>query len=482
MRLSVLPKEVEMEEIITTYGDLPIAEIESAVEKVTSFIEEYVEEKKYRELRELILQLPSPDIAEIFGETDKKYHTLLFRLLPKEQAAETFVEMDSDTQRRLIESFTDAELSEILSELYIDDTVDLIEEMPAIVVKRILKSSTPQDRASINTILNYPKSSAGSVMTTEYVRFLETMDVEAALTHIRRVAIDKETIYTCYVTDRDRRLKGVVTAKQLLTSELDTPLSEIMDENVIFVSTHDDREEVAYMLNKYGFLAMPVTDSERRLVGIVTLDDAIEVIKEESEEDFAKMAAITPTETPYLKTSIFSIFLSRVPWLLILMLSSTISSTILTGFEAALPAVLVLFVPMIMGTGGNSGGQSSVTVTRSISLSELDFSDLFRVFWKELRVGIMCGALLGVVTFLKVLLVDKLLLGNTAVTVTVAVAVALSLTVTIIVAKIIGATLPIVAKKIGLDPAVMASPLITTLVDAISLMVYFFVSTNVLGL
>ena len=471
-----------MEEKITTYGDLHIAEIESAVEKATEIIEEFVEGKRYRELRDLLCELPAPDVAEIFSDTDKRYHTVLFRLLPKELAAETFVEMDSDTQRRLIESFTDAELSEILSELYIDDTVDLIEEMPAIVVKRILKSSTPQDRASINTILNYPKSSAGSVMTTEYVRFLETMDVEAALTHVRRVAIDKETIYTCYVTDRDRHLLGVVTAKQLLTAELDTPLTEIMDENVIFVNTHDDREEVAYLINKYGFLAMPVTDSERRLVGIVTLDDAIEVIKEESEEDFAKMAAITPTETPYLKTSIFSLFCSRVPWLLILMLSSTISSTILTGFEAALPAVLVLFVPMIMGTGGNSGGQSSVTVTRSISLSELDFSDLLRVFWKELRVGIMCGALLGVVTFAKVLLVDKLLLGNSAVTVTVAVAVALSLTVTIIVAKIIGATLPIIAKRIGLDPAVMASPLITTLVDAISLIVYFFVSTNILGL
>lgn len=482
MRSIALPKEAEMEDKIMTYDDLPNAEIESAVEEVTSFIEEYVEAKKYRELRELIQELPAPDVAEIFSETQKKYHTVLFRLLPKELAAETFVEMDTDTQRRLIESFTDAELSEILSELYIDDTVDLIEEMPAMVVKRILKTSTPQDRAAINTILNYPKSSAGSLMTTEYVRFIESMNVEAALTHIRRVAIDKETIYTCYVTDRDRHLLGVVTAKQLLTSELETPLTDIMDDNVISVHTHDDREEVANKLDKYGFLAMPVADSEGRLVGIITLDDAIEVIREESEEDFAKMAAITPTETPYLKTSVFSLWRSRVPWLLILMLSSTISSAILSGFEAALPAVLVLFVPMIMGTGGNSGGQSSVTVTRSISLSEVEFSDLLAVFWKELRVGIMCGGVLGVVTFAKVILVDKLLLGNASVTVPVAAAVALSLTVTIIVAKIIGAVLPIVAKKIGLDPAVMASPLITTLVDAISLILYFFVSTGILGL
>ena len=471
-----------MEEKITTYSDLQEAEIESAVEKVTFYIEEYVENRRYRELRELIVELPAPDIAVIFGDTDKRYHTILFRLLPKELAAETFVEMDTETQRGLIESFTDSELSEILSELYIDDTVDLIEEMPAIVVKRILKSSTPQDRAAINTILNYPKSSAGSVMTTEYVRFLESMDVDAALTHIRRVAIDKETIYTCYVTDRDRHLLGVVTAKQLLTAELDTPLTDIMDDNVISVHTHDDREEVAYKINKYGFLAMPVTDSEGRLVGIVTLDDAIDVIKEESSEDFAKMAAVTPTETPYLKTSVSSLWRSRIPWLLILMLSSTISSTILTGFEAALPAVLVLFVPMIMGTGGNSGGQSSVTVTRSISLSEVEFSDLFSVFWKELRVGIMCGTVLGVVTFAKVLLIDRLMLGNTSVTVPVALAVALSLTVTIIVAKIIGATLPIAAKRIGLDPAVMASPLITTLVDAISLILYFLVSKAILGI
>lgn len=434
------------------------------------------EEKKYSQIKKMAEELPPQDIAELFEEIPKEYHTLFFRLLPKELAAESFVEMDADMQRGLIMSFSDTQLSEVLSELYIDDTVDIIEEMPANVVKRILRATGAEERAAINTILRYPKDSAGTVMTTEYVRLRKNMTVRDALTHIRRVAIDKETIYTCYVTDDNRQLLGIVSAKQLLISELDEPLSEIMEESVIFARTTDDKEDAANKLDKYGLLAIPVVDAENRLVGIVTVDDAIDVIKEESEEDFAKMAAIMPSETPYLKTSVFSIWRSRIPWLLILMLSSTISSTILTGFEAALPAVLVLFVPMIMGTGGNSGGQSSVTVTRSISLSEVEFSDLWRVFFKELHVGIMCGVSLGIVTFIKVILVDKLLLANDAITMSVALAVTLSLVATIIVAKIIGATLPILAKKIGLDPAVMASPLITTLVDAISLVVYFFIA------
>lgn len=439
-----------------------------------------MEEKKYREAKEALAFVAPPDLAEMFYELEEHYHSLVFRLLSKEQAAEVFVEMDTEHQEGLIERFSDRELAEILDELYIDDTVDIIEEMPANVVKRILKNSTSEDRKIINTILRYPKDSAGTVMTTEYVRFTGDMTVDDALLHIRRVAIDKETIYTCYVTDRDKRLVGIVTAKDLLISDPDTPLSEIMDENVISVHTHDDKEEVAMKLEKYDFLAMPVVDSEGRLVGIVTIDDALDVLIEESEEDFAKMAAITPTETPYLKTDVFSIWKSRIPWLLILMISSTISSAILTGFESALPAVLVLFVPMIMGTGGNSGGQSSVTVTRSISLGEVEFPDIFRVFWKELRIGIMCALTLGVVTFFKVWLIDGLLLANDAVTLTVSLTVALSLALTIIVAKIIGATLPLLAKRIGLDPAVMASPLITTLVDAISLVVYFFVAGSVM--
>ncbi len=439
-----------------------------------------IEEKKFAEIRILVEKLASPDVEEMFSELPDKYHTVFFRLLSKELAAETFALMDSELQRKLIESFTDSELSSIISELYIDDMVDIIEEMPAGVVKRIIRHTSSEDRAAINAILKYPKDSAGSLMTTEYVRFNGDMTVSSALAHIRKVAIDKETIYTCYVTDNNRRLIGIVTAKRLLLSDLDTPLSDIMETNVISVNTGDDREEVARKFDKYGFIAVPVVDSENRLVGIVTIDDAIAVITEESEEDFAKMAAITPTETPYLKTDVFSIWKSRIPWLLILMISSTISSAILTGFESALPAVLVLFVPMIMGTGGNSGGQSSVTVTRSISLSEITFRDVPRVAWKEARVGILCALTLGVVTFLKVWLVDGLLFGNSEVTPLVAFVVALSLSVTIIVAKLFGASLPLFAKKIGLDPAVMASPLITTLVDAISLVVYFFVASFVL--
>ena len=388
--------------------------------------------------------------------------------------------MDSDLQEGLIQHFSDRELSDILDELYIDDTVDIIEEMPANVVKRILKNTDSYDREIINKILKYPKDSAGTVMTTEYVRFTGDMTVADALLHIRRVAIDKETIYTCYVTGRDKRLLGIVSAKDLLISDPDTHLYSIMDENVIAVHTHDDKEEVAMKLDKYDFLAIPVVDNEERLVGIITVDDALDVIIEESEEDFAKMAAIMPTETPYLKTDVFSLFKSRIPWLLILMISSTLSSAILTGFESALPAVLVLFIPMIMGTGGNSGGQSSVTVTRSISLAEVEFSDLFRVFWKELRVGVLCAGAVGLATFLKVWLVDGLLLGNDSVNLLVSLTVALSLALTIVLAKIIGSTLPLLAKKIGLDPAVMASPLITTLVDAISLIVYLFVAKSIL--
>ena len=443
---------------------------------------ELLDEKKFYELKRVLADMPAPDIAELFYEIEEHRHPLLFRLLSKELAAETFVEMDPEHQEGLIQHFSDAELAEILDELYIDDTVDIIEEMPANVVKRILKNSDSADREIINKILKYPKDSAGTVMTTEYVRFTGDMTVAEALLHIRRVAIDKETIYTCYITGKDKRLLGIVTAKDLLISDPDTALCEIMDENVIAVHTHDDKEEVAMKLDKYGFLAIPVVDSESRLVGIITVDDALEVIIEENEEDFAKMAAITSaSDTTYLKTKVWDIWKSRIPWLLILMLSSTISSAILGGFEAALSPVLVLFIPMIMGTGGNSGGQSSVTITRSISLSEIEFSDMLRVIWKELRVGVFCSLTLGVATFLKVWLIDGLLIGNPEVSLTVSLVVAMSLALTIVLAKVIGATLPLLAKKVGLDPAVMASPLITTLVDAISLIVYLFVAQSVLA-
>jgi magnesium transporter len=355
--------------------------------------------------------------------------------------------------------------------------------MPANVVRRILALADNEMRAQINEILHYPKNSAGSIMTTEFVDLKKDMTVAAAFERIRRVGIDKETIYTCYVIDDNRHLLGLVTAKTLLLSSTRSLIGDIMETNIISVSTMQDKEEVGDDFVKYGFLAMPVVDNEHRLVGIITMDDAMSVIKEESEDDFAKMAAITSSaETPYLRTSVFEIWKTRIPWLIILMISATVSSTILASFESALPAVLVLFVPMLMGTSGNSGGQSSVTVIRSLSHMEIEFSDLWRVFWKEFRVGVLCGLTLGVATFVKVELVERLLLGNSDVTLIVALTVSLSLTVTIILAKVVGAILPILAKRIKLDPAVMASPLITTVVDALSLVVYFYIAQSILGL
>lgn len=461
-----------MENVVYTKTDISVLDAERA-----SLL---IEEKKFAELKTELSRMPAPDLAELIEELEAARQALVFRLLSKEHAAEVFVQMRSEIQRALIDGFTDKELADVLSELYLDDTVDLIEEMPASVVKRIIKNAGRDDREAINALLRYPKESAGSVMTTEYVRFRGDMTVSEALSHIREVAYDKETVYTCYVTDAQRHLLGIVTAKRLLVSGLDTPLRDIMNENVISVHTHDPREDVARQLEKYGLLAMPVVDSESRLVGIITVDDAIDVLKEESEADFAVMAAVSPSETPYLHSSVGAIFKSRVFWLLLLMVSSTLSSAILSGFETALPATLVLFVPMIMGTGGNSGGQSSVTLIRSISLSEVEFSDIFRVVWKELRVGILSGVCVGAAAFLKVVLIDGLLLGNESITVPVALTVSISLAATIIVAKMIGASLPLLAKRIGLDPAVMASPLITTLVDAVSLVIYFFVASSVI--
>lgn len=450
--------------------------------EIAERLRQRIDERDFSSFREEISTLNPTDIAELFDEIPEEYEGRFFRLLSKEDAARAFVDMDPEHQKKIINSFTDRELAEILDELFLDDTVDIIEEMPANVVKRILRNSTPENRNIINQLLRYPKDSAGTIMTTEYVRFTKSMTVEEALAHIRRVAIDKETIYTCYVTDKDRHLLGIVTAKALMISPLTTRLEDIMEENVISVDTEDDKEDVAKKFDRYGFLALPVVDRENRLVGIITIDDAMSVIHDETEEDFAKIAGMTPTETTYLKTGPFRLFLSRIPWLLLLMISATFSSTILNRFEAALPAVLILFVPMLMDTGGNAGGQSSVTVIRGISLGELSFSDLLSAVWKELRVGILCGAALAVVSFGKVMLVDHLIMQNPAVTMTVALAVALSLALTVIVAKLIGALLPLLAAKIGLDPAVMASPFITTIVDALSLLLYFVIAGNVFGL
>ena len=452
------------------------------IEELIEALPALLAEKKYATLRNILADIPSPDLAEIFEDVDFEYHTVIFRLLSKSHAAETFVELDSDTQRRLINGFSEGELSSVLEEMYLDDTVDIIEEMPATVVKRIIKSSPPENRSVINKLLRYPKNSAGSLMTTEYVRLSPDMTVGDALSHIRHVAIDKETIYTAYVTDKERRLIGIVTARSLMISDPDTPITEIMEENIIYADTHLDREEVANIFARYGFIALPVADSERRLVGIVTVDDAIDVIREEADEDLAHIVGITPTETTYLKTSVLKIWLSRVPWLLLLMISATFSSTILSGFERALPTVLILFVPMLMDTGGNSGGQSSVTVIRSLGLGEVSTKDLLAIAYKEIRVGIITGITIGAVAFGKVMLVDNLIMSNPEVTATVALVVSITLALTIVISKLIGAVLPLGAKKLGLDPAVMASPFVTTVVDAASLLIYFFVADRIFAL
>ncbi len=441
-------------------------------------------ERQLHALRRRIAELPAADIALLFLEMTAEEQLLVYRLLPKELAAEVLIEMTSDMQEALIGSFSDYELRAVMAELFSDDAADLIEEMPDRMVRRILASCPAEMRRSVNQLLNYPEDSAGSIMTTEYVRLKASMTVGEAFDHIREVAIDKETVYTCYVTDPKSRLIGLVTASKLMVSAPDMTVGEIMEENIIFASTHDEREAVARLFEKYGFLALPVTDSTEHLVGIITVDDAIDVLSEETEEDFAKMAAIIPgdEETPYLRRSAFSIFCARVPWLLLLMISATFTGMIITSFEAALAASVILtsFIPMLMGTAGNSSSQTSVTVIRALSVGEIAFRDLARVLFLELRVSALCAAALAAVNFGKVLLVDRLLLGNLDVTVPVALVVSLTLFIVVVLSKLVGALLPICAKKVGLDPAVMASPFITTVVDAVSLLIYFSVAVAIL--
>ena len=450
--------------------------------EVASALSSCLEERRFTDFRLLTETIAPVDLALVFEECERGLRPAFFRLLSKETAAECFVELSPEHRLALVESFTDRELTELLSELYIDDTVDLIEEMPASLVKRILRASNSEDRDRINKILNYPKDSAGAIMTTEYMRLRADMTVKEALVHIRGVALDKETIYTCYITDDSRHLIGVVSAKKLLISDLETRVSEIMETSVISAETADDSENVAEKLARYGLIALPVVDREMCLVGIVTVDDAMEVLRREREEDFAKMAAITPSERPYIKTSPFALFRARIPWLLLLMVSATLSSTILNRFEALLPTVLVLFVPMLMDTGGNSGSQVSVTVIRSISLGEIGKGAVIPIIIKEALTGLMAGTALGTVAFAKVLLVDRLLMQNPEVTLYVALAVSISLAATVVIAKLTGALLPIGAKRIGLDPAVMASPFITTLVDAVALVMYFAISAALVGM
>lgn len=445
-------------------------------------IQTLLENKRYAALRDILNTMNPVDIAMVFEDLQSEKTALLFRLLPKETAAETFVEMDEDTQELLIHGFSDTELKELIDELYVDDAVDLIEEMPANVVKRILRQADPETRKEINEILKYPEDSAGSIMTTECVILRPKMTAEEAIKRIRRTGIDKETIYTCYVTDSST-LIGIVTIKTLLLSEDDEIIENIMETNVISVNTLDDQEMVAQMFNKYNFLALPVVDQENRLVGIVTVDDAIDVMEEEATEDIQKMAAITPTtDKPYDRIGVFETYFARIPWLLILMISATFTGMIITGFEDALAGSLVLsaFIPMLMDTGGNSGSQASVTVIRALSLDEIEFKDIFKVIFKESRVALLCGVTLAAANFAKIMLFDRLVLGNTGITLQVALVVCLTMVVTIFIAKLVGCTLPMIAAKIGFDPAVMASPFITTIVDAISLFVYFQIATAIL--
>ena len=442
-----------------------------------------LEEKKYAALRDILLVMNPSDIAALFDGLEGGRIPLLFRLLPKEMAAETFVEMEPEAQELLIRSFSDNELKEIVDELFVDDAADLVEEMPANVVKRILKQASPEMRRSINQILRYPEYSAGSIMTTEYVSLRPTMTVEEAILRIRRQGVDKETIYTCYVT-RDRHLLGLVTVKDLLLAEDDeTKIEDIMLTNLISVTTHTDQEEVGRMFSKYNFLALPVVDKENRMVGIVTFDDAMDVIEEEVTEDMELMGGMLPSEKTYLRSSTFELFKNRIPWLMLLMVSATFTGLIITAFEGALAAQVALtaFIPMLMGTGGNSGSQSSVTVIRALSLEELDLSDIWRVIWKELRTALMCGIALAIVCFAKIWLVDKLLMGNESITLMIDMVVCLALLVTVVFAKVVGGTLPLLAKALKLDPAVMASPFITTIVDALSLLVYFLFARTLLG-
>ena len=460
-------------------------ELERFEEKILALLRA----KQYLPLQRYLETLNPADVAECLDDLlDEKEIDWeedlprIFRLLPKELASDVFAEMEPELQSKLIDAFSDKELGEVLGDMFLDDTVDVIEEMPANVVKRILKNVDGDTRKQINQILNYPEDSAGSLMTTEYVDLRPAMTVREAFDHIRHTGVDKETIYICYIIGPTRKLLGLVSVRELLLATPDTVLRDMMETNIISVTTLDDREDVANLFTRYDFTALPVVDRENRLVGIVTVDDAIDVLQEEATEDIEKMAAITPSEHPYLRAKTWEIWKQRIPWLLLLMVSATFTGMIITSFENALAAqaALIAFIPMLMDTGGNCGSQASVTVIRGLSLGDIEFSDLGRVLWKECRVSLLCGASLALVAFGKLMLVDRLLLHNSGVTLLVSVTVCLTLLLTVVLAKLVGASLPLFAKKLGFDPAVMASPFITTIVDALSLMIYFRIATVLL--
>lgn len=438
---------------------------------MTEKLTELLKEKNYVKIKSLVKDLYPADLAALLETLQPRDITLIFRLLPKELAAETFTHMDSDTQMHLISGFSDKELREMLDEIYVDDTVDIIEEMPANVVSRILKNTDTETRKQINDILNYPADSAGSVMTTEYVYLHKEMTTRQALEWIRKVGVVKETIYTCYVTE-ERKLIGFVTILDLVTADEDVKIKSIMDTNVIYVNTHEDREDAARKISKYDIIAMPVVDNDCRIVGIITMDDVLDVIQEENEEDFSKMAAMAPAEDAYFKTSVLTHAKNRIGWLLILMFSAAITGSLLTHYEESFKTIpiLVSFIPMLMSTGGNCGSQSSTTVIRGLATEEIKFRDFFKVVYKEFRISLIVSVILAVANGLRIYFFYN---GNIRLSLTIA----LSIIGTVIISKFIGCVLPLLAKRVKLDPALMATPLISTIVDTCSMLIYFSVAT-----
>ena len=448
-------------------------DFEAMRDKQADELMQLLDERRMKELQLRLEDMNEFDVAEFLSEIGDNRMPMVFRLLSKQMAADVFANFDSPEQEQIINSITDSELSAIIEELYVDDAVDMMEELPANVVKRVMRTATPETRRLINQYLNYPENSAGSIMTAEFVDLKKYMNVRESIARIRRIGEDKETIYTCFVTSADRKLEGVLSVKDLLLSDDETVIEDIMDTNIVFCMTHDDQEEAA--ISDYDLMALPVVDKEGRLVGIVTVDDVIDVMEAEATEDFELMAAMTPSDKPYSRTSAWDMWKRRVPWLMFLMLSATFTSMIINSFEDALAvqAVLIGFIPMLMGTGGNSGAQASTAVIRSISLGDTEPEDVGRVIWKEFRVAILCGVTLAAVNFAKMLLVDRMLLNNDGVTITVAAVVSLSIVLIVMFAKVVGSVLPIAAEKLGVDPAVMANPLISTITDAVSLLIYF---------
>ena len=450
-------------------------DFEAMRDKQADELMQLLDERRMKELQLRLEDMNEFDVAEFLSEIGDNRMPMVFRLLSKQMAADVFANFDSPEQEQIINSITDSELSAIIEELYVDDAVDMMEELPANVVKRVMRTATPETRRLINQYLNYPENSAGSIMPAEFVDLKKYMNVRESIARIRRIGEDKETIYTCFVTSADRKLEGVLSVKDLLLSDDETVIEDIMDTNIVFCMTHDDQEEAAEKISDYDLMALPVVDKEGRLVGIVTVDDVIDVMEAEATEDFELMAAMTPSDKPYSRTSAWDMWKRRVPWLMFLMLSATFTSMIINSFEDALAvqAVLIGFIPMLMGTGGNSGAQASTAVIRSISLGDTEPEDVGRVIWKEFRVAILCGVTLAAVNFAKMLLVDRILLNNDGVTLTVAAVVSLSIVLIVMFAKVVGSVLPIAAEKLGVDPAVMANPLISTITDAVSLLIYF---------